>query len=150
MILKSIIPSNLWTSIQSYVSTAAAAILPSQTGNNGKYLTTDGTSASWVDFFDESNAATAGGTVTINATSGVATFTLSVSPNATAFLNINNSEISANDLILWSVKYDNGGGILIPCYYRTINGLITFWLYNAASAGFPTSGDIVISFKKIN
>ena len=32
---------------KSYVDTAASGVLPSQTGNSGKYLTTNGTAASW-------------------------------------------------------------------------------------------------------
>ncbi|HET7637461.1 MAG TPA: hypothetical protein VFK47_01850, partial [Ktedonobacteraceae bacterium] len=52
------------TYVDTTSASAAAAILPSQTGNNGKYLTTNGTSASW-------------GTVASSATWGSITGTLS-------------------------------------------------------------------------
>lgn len=39
--------STAWASLSYFVDTDSIDALPSQTGNDGKYLTTDGSTASW-------------------------------------------------------------------------------------------------------
>jgi hypothetical protein len=58
------------------VTTARNNILPSQTSNSGKYLTTDGTNASWANV-----SASAGGVIWENSTTISANYTLSSGTN---------------------------------------------------------------------
>ena len=60
----------------STASWAAVDALPSQTGNDGKYLTTDGSTASWAD-----TGASAGGVIWENSTTISANYTLATGKN---------------------------------------------------------------------
>jgi hypothetical protein len=51
---------------------AAGAAVPSQSGNSGKYLTTNGTSASWAPLTSPSKA---GGTINVNSTTATESYT---------------------------------------------------------------------------
>lgn len=68
-------PSNNLSDVSS-TTTARNNILPSQTSNSGKFLTTDGTNASW-----GSVSASAGGVIWENATSISSNYTLTTNKN---------------------------------------------------------------------
>lgn len=148
MILKSIIPSNIWTSIQSYVSTAAAAILPSQTSNSGKYLTTNGTSVSWANLIDIASVASGVSSATLNASSGVLTFSGTISSQSISYFTLSNNTISVDSAVIWSIDYtSSSNGIPIQASVEVSDDQIKFGVYNA-DPSLSTNANIVIYFFK--
>lgn len=96
---------------------------------------------------------TASGTtaVTINATSGIATFTEILIRKTSAYYEINNSEIEEGDFIEYSLQY-NGAGYPIIMHYRTIANRIRIHMANIAvdgGSGIDTNDDLIVSFRKI-
>ena len=71
--------------------------LPSQTGQSGKFLTTDGSSASWGTFSGLQNTATGAASLTVLGTSTTAVNSINIGPSSTA-----NSELGSA-----------GGGIVV-------------------------------------
>ena len=96
---------------------------------------------------------TASGTTaaTINATSGVATFTAVLARKTSANYNINNTEIEAGDYIECNLRYDGAGYPLIM-HYSTIANRIILHIANVAvdgGSGTDTNANLVVTFRKI-
>jgi len=98
------------------------------------------------------NTATGTTSVTINDTSGVATFTQILGKKANAYYDINNTSIEAGDFIECNLQY-NGAGYPLIMHYRTDNaGKISIHLANPAvdgGSGTDTNADLVVTFRKI-
>ena len=114
---------------------AAAAVLPTQAGNSGKYLTTDGANSSWATVTQTTFSAGTTGFTPNTATSGTVTLagTLNVANGGTGA-----TTLSANAVLLGngtsalqSVAPSTSGNIL------TSNG--TTWVSQAPSGGGVTS-----------
>lgn len=96
---------------------------------------------------------TASGTtaVTINSTSGVATFTQVLAKKSSDYYEINNTEIAEGTFIECNLKYDGAGYPLIM-HYRTIANRIRIHIANVAvdgGAGTDTNSNLVVTFRKI-
>jgi hypothetical protein len=96
---------------------------------------------------------TASGTtaVTINATSGVATFTQVLTRKTSAYYEINNTQIEAGDFIEYSLQYE-GAGYPVMMHYRTIASRIRIHIANIAvdgGSGIDTNANLVVTFRKI-
>ena len=89
--------------------------------------------------------------VTINATSGVATFTQTLSAKSNAYYEINNTSILAGDKVEFSLYYE-GAGFPIIMHYQTISDRIRLHIGNIAvdgGSGINTDADLVVTFRKI-
>lgn len=58
--------SDLATQIKTFVNTKVSAIIPSQTGSSGKYLTTNGTTISWATVSTPASTVTTGTSLTLD------------------------------------------------------------------------------------
>lgn len=88
---------------------------------------------------------------TINAISGVATFTQILPKKSSAYYEINNTEIQAGDFIECNLRYDGAGYPLIM-HYRTIADRIRIHVANVAvdgGSGTDTNANLIITFRKI-
>lgn len=65
-----------WSAVS--VQAGGGSSLPSQTGNSGKFLTTDGTDPSWATISALQNTATGGGSLTINGTASSASYAINI------------------------------------------------------------------------
>ena len=108
--------------VDNLLATDIDDILPSQTGNSGEFLTTNGTTASWAALppSDDASALTTGtlpsarlpaGTV-INAQSYVFTTRTSISANGsyTTFISGSYTKQRAASTVIFSIVLDYGGG----------------------------------------
>ena len=89
--------------------------------------------------------------VTINATSGVATFTQTLSAKSNAYYNIDNTSILAGDKVEFSLYYE-GAGFPIIMHYNTVANRIRLHVGNVAvdgGSGTATNADLVVTFRKI-
>ena len=101
--------------------------------------------------YDLSKVATGTTTVTINSDSGVATFTQSIIRKTSVYLEVNNTQIEAGDLIEHDLRYEGVGYPLIM-HYRTEESKIRFHFANIAvdgGGGIDTDSDLVVTFRKI-
>ena len=101
--------------------------------------------------YNISNTASGTTAATINATSGVATFTQVLARKSSAYYEINNTEIDAGDFIECNLKYDGAGYPLIM-HYRTIADRIRIHIANVAvdgGSGIDTNANLVVTFRKI-
>jgi len=98
------------------------------------------------------NTATGTTSVTINATSGVATFTQILGKRTNAYYVINNTSIEAGDFIECNLQY-NGAGYPLIMHYRTDSaGKISIHLANPSvdgGSGTDTNANLVVTFRKI-
>jgi hypothetical protein len=97
------------------------------------------------------NTATGTTSVTINATSGVATFTQRLNGKSNAYYEINNTSIAAGDFIECNLFY-TGAGFPIIMHYQTISNRIRLHIGNIAvdgGSGTNTNADLVVTFRKI-
>jgi hypothetical protein len=97
------------------------------------------------------NTSSGPATVTINATSGVATFTQTLAKKSNANYQINNSTIAADDFIECHLFY-TGAGYPLIMHYSTIAGRIILHIGNIAvdgGAGVDTNANLVVTFRKI-
>ena len=105
------------------------------------------------DNYDLGNVGNSAVTVTIDALSGVATFTQVLTKKTSAYYQINNTEISAGDFIECNLFYSSTGtGFPFIVNYETIAGRIRLNIANIAidgGAGADTSADLVVTFRKI-
>jgi len=113
-------------------ATLAASFTPSQTGNSGKYLTTNGTSTSWESIASSSGTVTSvGGTGTVNGISLSGTVTSSGNLTLGGTLgSITNSQLSNS-----SVTF-NGQAVALGA-----SGTITANTTNALTIGTGLSGN---------
>ena len=101
--------------------------------------------------YDLNNTATGTTTVTINATSGVATFTQVLAKKSSANFQINNTEIEAGDYIECNLSY-TGAGYPLIMHYSTIANRIILHIANVAvdgGSGVDTNANLVVTFRKI-
>jgi hypothetical protein len=118
---------------------AAAAVLPSQTSNSGKYLTTDGANASWATLSAPNN-----GTLTMATSgtglSGSATFTADQSGNSTFTVTSNATNANTAGAI---VARDGSGNFSAGTITATLSGtasaLVTGNSYQVRSLGVGTA-----------
>ena len=129
------------------VEWAAAPIsLPSQTGNSGKYLTTDGTTASWATIAADIESVTAGTGLTGGGTSGAVTVSLdttsiyvvpSQTGNSGKYLTTNGTVSSWATVSSYSAPTLGSTSIASGATVTTIAGLT---LSNATLSGSLTAG----------
>jgi hypothetical protein len=101
--------------------------------------------------YDLGNVASGASAVTINATSGVATFTQVLTKKNNAYYNINNTSIEAGDFVEFNLQYE-GAGFPIIMHYSTISERIRLHIGNVAvdgGAGTDTNANLVVTFRKI-
>jgi hypothetical protein len=96
---------------------------------------------------------TASGTtsVTINATSGVATFTQVLARKTSANFQVDNTSIAAGNFVEFSLQY-NGAGYPLIMHYQTISNRIIFHIANIAvdgGSGIDTNANLIVTFRKI-
>jgi len=111
----------------------------------------DGLISGFQSNYDLTKAATGTTSVTINATSGVATFTQVLGKKANAYYDINNTEIAAGDFIECNLFY-TGAGFPILMHYQTVSDRIRLHIGNIAvdgGSGINTDADLVVTFRKI-
>jgi hypothetical protein len=97
------------------------------------------------------NTATGTTSVTINDTSGVATFTQRLNSKSNAYYQIDNTEIEEGDYIECNLRY-NGAGFPIIMHYQTIANRIRIHMGNPAvdgGSGTNTDADLIVTFRKI-
>jgi hypothetical protein len=97
------------------------------------------------------NTATGTTSVTINDTSGVATFTQILGRKSNAYYEINNTSIAAGDFIECHLFY-TGAGFPIIMHYQTISNRIRLHIGNPAidgGTGLDTNANLVVTFRKI-
>jgi len=127
--LKSIFNKNQWVQIQNWV--------------NGRLTLKQ-------DKFNESNTATGGSSVTINATSGIATFTSIVSQDtAPTPFTINNSLVTTSSVIRAGLSYSPQGDEI--CGIASVvagSGVIYIYLTNYST--IDAAEDKIINFQIIN
>ena len=114
-----------------------------------KYV--DDLSSGFQTNYDLGNVASGTSAVTINATSGVATFTQALTRKTSASYNINNTSIEAGDFIEYSLQYEGAGYPLIM-HYSTIANRIILHIANFAvdgGSGVDTNANLVVTFRKI-
>ena len=103
------------------------------------------------DDYNLGNTATGTTSVSINATSGVATFTQILGKKSNAYYDINNTEIEAGDFIECHLFY-TGAGFPIIMHYQTISNRIRLHIGNVAvdgGSGTDTNANLVVTFRKI-
>jgi hypothetical protein len=133
----------------SYADTAAATAAGIAEANANAY--TDTQVGDRQTDYDLTNTATGTTAVTINATSGVATFTQTLSAKSNIYVNINNTSIALNDKVECNLFY-TGAGFPMIMHYQTIADRIRIHIGNIAvdgGAGTATNADLIITFRKI-
>ena len=101
--------------------------------------------------YDLNKSATGSTSVSINFTSGVATFTQILGKKSNAYYDINNTEIEAGDFIECHLFY-TGAGFPILMHYQTISNRIRLHIGNVAvdgGSGTDTNANLVVTFRKI-
>jgi hypothetical protein len=133
----------------SYADTAAATAGGIAEANANGY--TDTQIATRQPNYDLINTGSGATSVTINATSGVATFTQILTRKTSANFQINNSTIAVGDFVEFSLQY-TGAGYPLIMHYQTLLGRIIFHIANPAvdgGAGTDTTTNLIVSFRKI-
>ena len=133
----------------SYADTAAATAGGIAEANANGY--TDTQIATRQPNYDLTNTGSGATSVTINATSGVATFTQVVVRKTSANFQINNTSIALGDKIEFSLYY-TGAGYPLIMHYNTIANSIILHIANVAvdgGSGTNTNADLIITFRKI-
>jgi hypothetical protein len=111
----------------------------------------DGLVSGFQGEYNLENVASGASAVTINATSGVATFTQVLTKKNNAYYNINNTSIEAGDFVEFNLQYE-GAGFPIIMHYSTIADRIKLHIGNVAvdgGAGTDTNANLVVTFRKI-
>lgn len=126
--LKSIFNFNQWKQVQQWV-------------NNKLTLKQD--------IFNANNTATGGTSVTINAKSGVATFTSPISGNSISGFTINNNLVTTSTLLLISITTDYAGdGTPYYLGYQSFSGNFIVDIENISSS--DTNNPIIVAFQILN
>jgi hypothetical protein len=90
-------------------------------------------------FFDSSNIATGSNSVSIEGLNGTATFNRTLNPSETLSFNINNSIISANSILLYSIKYDSSSNSNLSILSYTASASdVTFYVKNTGTSDSST------------
>jgi len=94
------------------------------------------------------NTASGNSTVTLNAMSGVCTFTQHIVKNSLATFTLNNNNITNNSVLDFEIKY-SGAGAPVIMHYSTTPNQATFHIANLQLTGHnaDTDANIVIWFK---
>ena len=111
----------------------------------------DGLVSGFQSQYDLGNVASGASAVTINATSGVATFTQVLTKKNNAYYEINNTSIAEGDFIECHLFY-TGAGYPLIMHYQTISNRIRLHIGNIAvdgGAGTNTNANLVVTFRKI-
>lgn len=123
---------------------AAAAVLPTQTGNSGKYLTTDGANSSWATVTQTTFSAGTTGFTPNTATSGTVTLA--------GTLNVANGGTGATTLSANAVLLGNGTSALQAVAPSTSGNVLTSngtsWVSSSIPA--PTIADGSVTAPKFN
>lgn len=100
--------------------------------------------------FNAANAASGGNIVSLNTTSGVATFNTSINTDSKIVLSVNNNNITSNSVISYGLKYTGQGNPNI-INYECISDRINFNVanYPLTSDNNNTNANLVIWFKII-
>ena len=125
--LKSIFNKNQWVQIQNWV--------------NGRLSLK-------TDKFDANNTASGASSVTINAISGVANFTNTISPSDFGTFTINNSNIKSSSVLSLGLIY-NGEGMPIIAYYTCTNGSAFIAITNVNTTD-DVNGVLSVTFQILN
>ena len=111
----------------------------------------DNLSEGYQNEYNLENTASGTTSVTINATSGVATFTQVLTKKNNVYYSINNTSIEAGDFVEFNLQYE-GAGYPIIMHYSTIASRIRLHIGNIAvdgGAGTDTNANLVVTFRKI-
>lgn len=105
-----------------------------------------------LNIFNPSNSATASEEVTIDALSGVATFTKVIPHNDKALFTINNSLVAGSSDALVSLKYNGSGYPVILHYEISGDGVMVVHIGNLNIDGgnASTDADLIVSFKLLS
>jgi len=134
MILKNIIPSNTWTTIQAYIANYIQVYL----------------SNLYVFSFNVLNEISGSVNVTINTKSAKCTFTAALGASSSFVYEIINNKIVDSTPIQLTLKYDvllPGSPVILSS--KTSLGLIQVKIHNL-DAGAATSGNLVVEFLVLN
>lgn len=112
------------------------------------------TSSQWatkITKLNIANTASGNDSVTINAESGIATFTRPITHNDAHNFTINNNTISATDVVETKLSY-NGAGYPAILHCTCTANTITIHMANLKVGGGSdnTNGNLVVSFFKVN
>lgn len=112
------------------------------------------TSSQWatkITKLNIANTASGNDSVTINAESGIATFTRPITHNDVHNFTINNNTISATDVVETKLSY-NGAGYPAILHCTCTANTITIHMANLKVGGGSdnTNGNLVVSFLKVN
>jgi hypothetical protein len=112
------------------------------------------TSSQWatkITKLNIANTASGNDSVTINAESGIATFTRPITHNDAHNFTINNNTISATDVVETKLSY-NGAGYPAILHCTCTANTITIHMANLKVGGGSdnTNGNLVVSFLKVN
>jgi len=133
-ILKNIIPSNTWTTIQAYIANYIQVYL----------------SSLYVFAFNASNEVSGADSVVSNGKSAKCNFSLALAPSSSFVYEISNNNIASNSSIQLTLKYDvllPGSPVILSS--KTTLGLIQVKIHNL-DAGAATSGNLVVEFLILN
>lgn len=121
----------------------ARIITPLKLKNFSKWATKE-------NILDSANTASGGNTVTLNTTSGIATFNISIASDSKSVLSVDNSNITTNSVIAYGLKYTGQGNPTIISY-ECLSGRINFNVANfpLTSDNNNTNANLVIWFKII-
>ena len=111
----------------------------------------DGLVSGFQGEYNLENVASGASAVTINATSGVATFTEVVVRRTSANFQVNNTSIAAGDFVEFSLQY-TGAGYPLIMHYQTLSNRIIFHIANIAVdglLGIDTNANLIVAFRKI-
>jgi hypothetical protein len=124
---------------------------PSSEQDAATKIYVDGLVSGFQSQYDLNKKATGSTSVSINFTSGVATFTQVLTKKNNAYYEINNTEIAEGDFIECHLFY-TGAGFPLIMHYQTISNRIRLHIGNIAvdgGAGTNTNADLVVTFRKI-